>query len=376
MKKRNVKSIQGRQVVPNPIGPECIRVTKVYDWVVLTNRDRNKVQIPEECFAAIEDARHDGNTITATCSEVVGTRSCDFIGSTPANIPSVPGAQIVSLAFHVHIRVQFFCNGDPIPGCNFVVPVSFMDEVILCFPEGTEINCNIFDVQCTVVLNQMLGDMVVLDVTMCKDVQVEAEVKLEVEAKFCGPRPVIPIEEDGFICPTPRFPQQCPTFFPTLNCDCQGSADFTGEATISVTEGGIGGLTTGQLDLTALVCDQCTLSGSRIQVTFLDTLGPTPIGTPDDDIDQSFTFTASDFNQPVCDLATGTLTVTGTGTITPAGGLPENAGFTLILTDLDPAGDTATLTINGSSTIVMISLTEGANPGLEVEVGDCERFPV
>ncbi|MED3708557.1 hypothetical protein P4502_04825 [Peribacillus frigoritolerans] len=363
-------------MVPNPIGPECIRVTKVYDWVVLTNRDRNKVQIPEECFAAIEDARHDGNTITATCSEVVGTRSCDFIGAIPANIPTVPGAQIVSLAFHVHIRVQFFCNGDPIPGCNFVVPVSFMDEVILCFPEGTEINCNIFDVQCTVVLNQMLGDMVVLDVTMCKDVQVEAEVKLEVEAKFCGPRPVIPIEEDGFICPTPRFPQQCPTFFPTLNCDCQGSADFTGEATISVTEGGIGGLTTGQLDLTALVCDQCTLSGSRIQVTFLDTLGPTPIGTPDADIDQSFTFTATDFNQPVCDLAAGTLTVTGTGTITPAGGLPENAGFSLALTDSDPSGDTATLTITGSSTVVMIILTEGANPGLEVEVEDCDRFPV
>ncbi|MFK9119312.1 hypothetical protein ACJEBK_20865 [Peribacillus frigoritolerans] len=376
MKKRNVKSIQGRQVVPNPIGPECIRVTKVYDWVVLTNRDRNKVQIPEECFAAIEDARHDGNTITATCSEVVGTRSCDFIGAIPANIPTVPGAQIVSLAFHVHIRVQFFCNGDPLPGCNFVVPVSFMDEVILCFPEGTEINCNIFDVQCTVVLNQMLGDMVVLDVTMCKDVQVEAEVKLEVEAKFCGPRPVIPIEEDGFICPTPRFPQQCPTFFPTLNCDCQGSADFTGEATISVVEGGIGGLTTGQLDLTALVCDQCTLSGSRIQVTFLDTLGPTPIGTPDADIDQSFTFTATDFNQPVCDLAAGTLTVTGTGTITPAGGLPENAGFSLALTDSDPSGDTATLTITGSSTVVMIILTEGANPGLEVEVEDCDRFPV
>ncbi|MFC8564068.1 hypothetical protein ACFUCS_26225 [Peribacillus frigoritolerans] len=382
MKKRNVKSIQGRQVVPNPIGPECIRVTKVYDWVVLTNRDRNKVQIPEECFAAIEDARHDGNTITATCSEVVGTRSCDFIGAIPANIPSVPGAQIVSLAFHVHIRVQFFCNGEPLPGCNFVVPVSFMDEVILCFPEGTEINCNIFDVQCTVVLNQMLGDMVVLDVTMCKDVQVEAEVKLEVEAKFCGPRPVIPIEEDGFVCPTPRFPQQCPTFFPTLNCDCQGSADFTGNATITVLEGAAGGPTTGNLDLTALVCDQCTLAGSRIQVTYIDTLGPTPTPTPSEvDIDQSFTFTANDFNQPECttDPVTGLvtrLTATGTGIITPAGGVPENASFSLTLVDIDPLGDTAQLTIQGSTTTVSIFLTEGANPGLEVEVGDCDRFPV
>lgn len=376
MKKRNVKSIQGRQVVPNPIGPECIHVTKVYDWVILTNRDRNKVQIPEECFAAIEEARHDHNTITATCSEVVGTRSCDFIGAIPANMPTVPGAQIVSLAFHVHIRVQFFCNGEPLPGCNFVVPVSFMDEVMLCFPEGTEINCDIFDVQCTVVLNQMLGNMVVLDVTMCKDVQVEAKVKLEVEAKFCGPRRIIPVPEVAVECPIPPFPQQCPTFFPTLNCDCQGAADFSGEATISVIEGGTGGLTTGQLDLTALVCDRCTLSGSSIQVTYIDTLGPTPIGTPDADIDQSFTFTANEFNQPICDLAAGTLTVTGTGTIRPAGGLPENAGFSAILTDIDPGGDTVVLTINGESTVVMISLTEGANLGLEVEVGDCEQFPV
>ncbi|WHY54515.1 hypothetical protein [Peribacillus simplex] len=377
MKKRNVKSIQGRQVVPNPIGPECIRVTKVYDWVVLTNRDRNKVQIPEECFAAIEDARHDGNTITATCSEVVGTRSCDFIGAIPANITNVPGAQIVSLAFHVHIRVQFFCNGDPIPGCNFVVPVSFMDEVILCFPEGTEINCNIFDVQCTVVLNQMLGDMVVLDVTMCKDVQVEAEVKLEVEAKFCGPRPVIPIEEEGFVCPTPRFPQQCPSFFPTTNCLCQGAADFDGEASIIVNEGVPGQITTttGRLDLTALVCDQCNLTGSRIQVTFIDTLGPTPIGTPDDDLDQSFTFTANDFEQPDCTGTTG-LTATGTGVITPAGGAPENATFTLVLTDGDPGADIAMLTINGPTVDVIISLTSAINLGLVVEVGPCDRFPV
>ncbi|MBR8645881.1 hypothetical protein KEH51_23555 [[Brevibacterium] frigoritolerans] len=94
-------------MVPNPIGPECIRVTKVYDWVVLTNRDRNKVQIPEACFAAIEDARHDGNTITATCSEVAGTQAV-ILSDNSANIPTVPGAQIVSLAFHVHIRVQFF----------------------------------------------------------------------------------------------------------------------------------------------------------------------------------------------------------------------------------------------------------------------------
>ncbi|TFH62938.1 hypothetical protein [Peribacillus frigoritolerans] len=187
------------------------------------------------------------------------------------------------------------------------------------------------------------------------------------------------------MCPTPRFPQQCPTFFPTLNCDCQGSAEFDGVASILVFEDGLGGPTTGNLDFTALVCDQCNLAGSRIQVTYIDTLGPTPTptptGTPGADIEQSFTFTANDFAQPTCvtDPATGLvtgLTATGTGVITPAGGVPENATFTLTLTDADPLADAATLLITGATTSVTIALTEGANLGLEVEVGDCDRFPV
>ncbi len=366
--KKKIKSIQGQQVAPNPIGPECIRVTKVYDWVVLTNRDRNKVPIPDECFAQIEACRDDGNIVTATCMEVLDTRRCDFVGAVPANIPDVPGAQIVTLAFHVHIRIQFFCNGVALPGCNFVVPVSFVDDVVLCFPEGTEINCNIFDVQCNVLLNQMLGNMVVIDVVMCKDVQVEAEVKLEVEAKFCGPRDIIPIPELEANCPPLRFPQQCPAFFPTLNCECQGAAEFTGTATIAYTEGGIAATPTGELDLTALVCDQCTLSSSSIQVSFVDTLGPTPIGTPDDDLDQSFIFTATDFRQPTCTNGTA-LTVTGTGTFTPSGGVTENATFTLALTDI-----TATLTITTPTTTVVIALTEATNPGFSVDVEDCDRF--
>ncbi|WP_051428336.1 hypothetical protein [Bacillus sp. J33] len=378
--KKNIKPIQGQQVTPNPIGPECIRVTKVYDWVVLTNRDRNKVPIPDECFAQIETCRDEGNSITATCSEVLNTRSCDFIGAVPADI-GVPGAQIVTLAFHVHIRVQFFCNGVALPGCNFVVPVSFVDDVILCFPEGTEINCNIFDVQCTVLLNQMLGNMVVIDVVMCKDVQVEAEVKLEVEARFCGPRPVIPIPEENAVCPPfPRFPQQCPTFFPPLNTVVQGAAEYDGPATIIYAEGedagGVAALATfnatptGELDLTALIADQCNLANSSLQVSFLDTPGPTPIGTPDDELDQSFTFTAAEFNQPT-EVGTNGLSVTGTGTITPSGGVTENATFTLVMNDVDPAGDTLTLTITSPSLFIRINLNETANPGLEVEVEDC-----
>jgi hypothetical protein len=378
--KKDIKSIQGQQLVPNPIGPECINVTKVYDWVVLTNRDRNKVPIPAECFAEIESCRSGGGVVTATCEEVAGTRRCDVMpGSRPA--PGVPGGRIVTIAFNVRIRIQFFCDGAML--CGFEVPVSFVDEVILCFPEGTTVVCNIFDVNCTVLADQMLGNMLLLEVVMCKDVQVEAQVKLEVQAKFCGPRTTIPIDEQPFECPFPTFPEQCPTFFPPLNCECQGAADFSGEATILV-----GGLpTAGQLDLLAFICDACNPENSRLEVDYDDTAAIPPTPTPDTPGDQSFTFTATEIAQPTCtvvtvggvDLVTGLVT-TGTGVFTPAGGVPVNATFTLTLVDGDVIGggpDLVTLTITPAGFLLptTIALTSLTNPGLEVEAGDCDRFP-
>lgn len=370
--KKNVKPIQGQQVTPNPIGPECIRVTKIYDWVVLTNRDRTNVSIPEECATQIEACRAEGNTVTATCSEVLNSRSCDLIGAVPADIGGVPGAQIVTLAFNVNIRIQFFCNGVALPGCNFVSPVTFIEDVVLCFPEGTEINCQIFDVRCNVLLNRLAGNTVVLDVVICPTVRVEAEVALEVEARFCGPREVIPVPPSGpdMECEFPAFPPQCPTFFPPLSTVVQGAAEFTGVATLSYTEGGILVTPTGQLNYTALIGDECNLADSSLQVNFIDTPAPTPIGTPDDDRDQSFTFVASEFSQPSL-IGTNSLTVTGSGVFTPSGGVPENATFTLSMTDLDPTGDTTTLTITGATTTVTIALAELSNPGLEVEVTPC-----
>ena len=379
MKEKNLKPIRGKQVPPsapplhpNPIRPECIRVTKVYDWVVLTNRDRNKVPIPDICFAEIENCRQAGNAVTATCAEIARSRTCDIVATRPANIPGVASAQIVTLAFHVLIRVQFLCNGTPLPCCNFVVPVSFMDDVILCFPEGTVINCNIFDVTCTVVLNQMLGNMVVIDVVMCKDVQVEAEVKLEVEAKFCGPRPVVPIQEEEFVCPPIAFPAQCPSFFPEQNCQCQGAADFTGfTATgVQVVEAISGGsVVPGQLDFAALICDQCDRSNSSIVVRFIEEPTGTATPAPGNEIDRSFTFRALQFNQPSC-TPPGTLTVSGTGFLTIDGELQENAEFTLTIT-----GTTALLHIVGSfGDEVFVTLSPATTPGAVTEVGPCSQF--
>ena len=59
---------------------------------------------------------------------------------------------------------------------------------------------------------------------ICFEVQVEAEVKLEVLAKFCFPRENdIEIPTSG-VCPPFEWPEQC-NFFPRDNCDCQAFVD-------------------------------------------------------------------------------------------------------------------------------------------------------
>nr|WP_139368066.1 hypothetical protein [Priestia abyssalis] len=246
-------------------------------------------------------------------------------------------------------------------------------------PIINQVNCDVLDAQ-------MLGNMLLLEVVMCKEIRVTADVILEVQAKFCGPRQPIPIEQPPFDCPFPTFPPQCPTFFPPVNCECQAAADFSGEATISVVEDGFGGITAGQLDLLAFICDSCNPENSRLEVDYDDT-GATPLPTPTPDApgDQSFTFTATQFEEPTCSTITvggaavvNGLDVTGLGVITPAGGAPENASFSLSLRDADVGGvasDTAMLMITSPTMSVTIALTEAANPGLEVEAGDCDRFP-
>ncbi|WEG15377.1 hypothetical protein PQ478_12590 [Alkalihalophilus pseudofirmus] len=360
--KQNIKPIQGRQL-PNDVQPECIRTIKVYDWVILTNRDRNKVPIPEDCFAEIEACRAAGSIVSAECELVEDSTSCNVISSQDANIEGIPSAQIVTLGFHAQIQVTFFCDDDEL--CSFTVPVSFVDDVILCYPDGTEINCDIFDVQCNVVMDYMFGNMVMLDVIMCKDVQVEAEVKLEVEAKFCGPRRPIPVPDVPIECPFPTFPQQCPEFFPPENCECQGGASlFNSEETIFVNASGTLSPVTGNLTLNTTICDQCTLAGSTLTASFVDFPQVDP--SPEDIIDQSFSFIATQFDYPTCD--DDTLTVTGVGTFTLAGQLPQNANFTLILDDSDESVE-LTITAQGGGTLAVIDVDEA-----DVTVRNCVRF--
>ncbi|MED4586760.1 hypothetical protein P9578_28805, partial [Brevibacillus choshinensis] len=227
-------------LIPNNVQEECIRVQKVYDWVVTANRDRNKVPLPEDCRPLVDAAIRAGQNITIQCVEPIvpptfplipkpqPTQSLDFsctvIGIRRENIivnGNIVRVGIVRFLFGATLLIRVFANGTLL--CEFPATIQFDDEIVLCLPEPLDesnILCRITAVECNPIGNVLLGGMVELEVTICKEIQVEAEVKLEVLAKFCSPRSIIPVPAPtpSFVCPPIVFPPQCPDFFPRRNC--------------------------------------------------------------------------------------------------------------------------------------------------------------
>jgi hypothetical protein len=222
----------------------CIRVPKVYDWV---NR---QVDIPlltfmgpaglaqlgfdcEGVTGGVEDpcAVLGDSAFTVNCfvtdslgnpvdPTVEGSLVCTEIiqpGGRLEITATLPDGETVTLQ-KVKALVKGFvvvevsdlqgnttCTSDPIP---FATAQTFF----LCAPEGTELNCHVSFFECDANLMCTNGTFQQLDVsiTICLDAQMEANVKLEIEGKFCSPR----AELVAGVCPINKFPPQCPAIFP------------------------------------------------------------------------------------------------------------------------------------------------------------------
>jgi len=329
---RNIKPIQGYQVVPtvtpspaptpipNNLQEECIRVQKVYDWVVAANRERNKVPVPADCLEAVNAAIQAGQNITIQCAAPVtpptfpiiptpqptGTLAPDFdcsvvsIRRETINVNGVPvRVGIVRFLFSATVFITILADGTVICPA-FPATIQFDEEFVLCLPEPLDENnilCRITDIECVPNQTVLLGGMVELEVTICKEIQVEAEVKLEVLAKFCQPRPIIPVPTPSpFRCPPIVFPPQCPPLFPLANCDCQGTANIL-NSNVSVFFNGL--VDNGTEVLFADICPTCNPGGSTLSYTFFDTL-PSPTSPDDTPGNQSFEFTATSVDSPIC----------------------------------------------------------------------------
>lgn len=292
----------------NSLQEECIRVPKVYDWVTDTLTVSRKIEFTEEQRRKIEKAMDDPSRrplrIVCETPDVPPLFSlnrngkdcgddflCEQVGekrnvTVPLNGEFVD-AQLVDLLFTADVKIKVVDRH----GCEVVTlnaNASVFESFVLCFPDGTELMCDISKIFCripsgTVLLNAPSPSSFNLEVTFCVDIQVEAEVKLEVLAKFCSPRNNdITAPEMVEQCPPIQFPVQCPDIFPRPSCDCTVTGEASGKTGDEATEQGNAGVDVN-------ICPNCSLTNSSLAFTFDDT--DTSNGL------RSFNFTATSFDQ-------------------------------------------------------------------------------
>lgn len=394
----HVKPIKGRQVptptptptalppISNNLQEECIRVQKVYDWVVLANNYTNKVPIPDDCRALVDAAIRAGQDISIACLETPGF-SCNVVSIRRENIivnGTTVRVGVVRFIFSATVTVRIFADGSPL--CSFDTTIQFDDEVVLCLPEPLDednIICRITAVECNPIGNVLLGGMVQLEVIICAEIQVEAEVKLEVLAKFCAPRrDTIPVPSPTpfFRCPPISFPPQCPSIFPVRNCDCQATVNtLIPGVTVAIGLPPVAEI--GTVQLIADICPSCDPSSSSFTFNFFDPQSPTPV--PLDLLipgDQSFSFSPTTIGSPTCiGVLNGVvglgLVVSGTGirTATSTGATDAlDYSLTLFETGLG-LPDIIILTLTGiAGTIFSATIT--VVPDTQLLVQDCLTF--
>jgi hypothetical protein len=214
---------------------ECIRVPKVYDWVFDAITTDNGIELPPEYAARVEEEVEAGRTPLEVTCEVP-----DVGGFFPLDSPNTCGdayctvssrierreipvngtlreVAIVNVIFTIRPLIKIYNKNGRRIG-SFRPTISESRRLVVCAPEpftSDNVHCRIISLNSDTNYLETgvpdLGLRVMMDI--CFEVQVEAEVKLEVLAKFCYPREN-DIEIPTYVgCPTFEWPEQC-DFFP------------------------------------------------------------------------------------------------------------------------------------------------------------------
>ncbi|MDV2582915.1 hypothetical protein [Alkalibacillus haloalkaliphilus] len=202
----------------------CINTEKVYDWIINeATFDLNVVDEDLPNDLDCDDIDLDDVTCTVEPAEedpieIINREDRTFV---------IDGTEITLQV--VTIRKNFVVtinlptdNGDEEVDLEF----SRSEQVVLCAPEGTEIEVTYTELDCFVVSfdcepgDTELDDTfdAVISVRLCQSIQAVFPVTLELVADFCEPRDQLPVQP----CPIPTRPEQCPVLFPTANNDHHG----------------------------------------------------------------------------------------------------------------------------------------------------------
>jgi len=391
---KEAQPFKGAQVLP-PLPPnnaqeECIRVRKVYDWVVFPSSECASVCVPRCCQKQVEEALRNGDVLSVGCcaprsrkpfalsyganrTEIPGQVNCRVVNirrtrmiNPETNIP----VQVASLRLLFIIPVTITIRNDT-RGCVLGTFEEFIraknDSVVVCLPEPlneSNIICHIASIQCGAT-GLFCEGQIEIDLEICKEVQVEADVKLEVIAKHCQPRPPITLPTPGLCPPLRIYPQQC-GFFPVPNCQCQGEVVASVD-NVTVSIGILSMVETGTASIKAVICPECNPNASSLQFNFI----PNSIYTTND-----VNFVATTISQPICTV-TGegnrTLTITGTGLLGT-----ETVNFTLVLQEPGTPGLPSfyQLTLTNLAGTPIFSTSSVLVPSAQLTVRDCRQLPL
>jgi hypothetical protein len=245
-----VRQISGIQAAEDAL---CIRVQKVYDWV--TRQTDVPIMVITPTISAPFGPFNFNPCVTAAGAgiptPVVNCYLSDAAGN-PINLSNIDCREIPQPG-GVRENVTVNVNGVPITlqkvkvaKQGFVsiqvinpqnkqviastagIPWSVSEKFFLCAPSGTTLNCTITKFECDALLicttppsGAPTFSELKISISMCQDIQMEAEVKLQLQMiaevtvevpvapTLCTPRAEIP-----FTCPPGSFPAQCPDVFP------------------------------------------------------------------------------------------------------------------------------------------------------------------
>jgi hypothetical protein len=224
----------------------CIKTRKVFDWVTrpvelpLISVNDDELDKIFDCDGKTDDIcrflKKQGHTrdVTVNCflSDKDGDRidpnekSKSFLcmeispldkrQDVKVNLPNGDEVtlQKVKVLVKGFVTVELLDANDMVICESKPIPFATAQTFILCAPEGTELDChvNFFECDATLVCTDVFSQLDV-SISFCLDIQMEADVKLEVEAKICKPREEL-TEAINACDNNNKFPQQCPEIFP------------------------------------------------------------------------------------------------------------------------------------------------------------------
>lgn len=206
------------------IKKECVKVMKVYDWIIKKTEETRPVTVPVEFMPAINDAIAADHILNISGNIPVGDVSANVIYiKYGIEVDFKSKKVIVSCVQILKTAIATITIYDETARAEigrFETTQQFLEKVALCVPSGLDEN-NVFIKTIRtnlVVLNNRapINGSLNVEFDLCHDIQVEAEVKLQLIGSLSHSRPNdIKCPDGGTIdCKEMPFPNECPMIFP------------------------------------------------------------------------------------------------------------------------------------------------------------------